>query len=647
MLNNLQTSLTSNNNQSLVFYPNKIIFKKYKIIKPISDGTFGQIYLVLDKDNNPFAMKTEIKAKNSLLKQEAYILLESKSEGFPEIITFGSINNYYILIEQYLGQSLNDLLVYYKEDNLSFQDKCLISIQLIERIKFLHSKTLIHRDIKPHNFLIGDKDKNIIYLTEFRFCTKFRSSKTGKHISPGFKGTFTGTLRFSSANAQKGMQQSRRDDMESIGYVILNLFKGKLPWDFENFEDIALNEKEIYLKTYRMKKFMSTGKLCKGCPDELNEYFKIIRGLKFEEEPDYELLRNLFIKALNKNNPIMIPLENMKFSWEEDDKINDKNNNRVNSRSKSKKRRGRYKLYQKILKNYENQRSNPGNTEKNFQENNNRKLENYVDDMKKSFEINKNYKYYSNIDENQQNNYINKTNYIQLNNQINNNIGNNLNMNNYKINKIDNRHIGKQMTFKNNLKIKKENLNSNSIIKKQTALNKEMLYSKEKNLINQSDNNFNLTPYYKINNNVKPKNTKININNKINSPNINININNNNNINLSNHLEQKHNQSFKNSNNKSPILNHFNTMIYREKNLNSKKRENKPRIDTENNNKYKLLNNNNQPNYLKMNKASNQNNQYMKNINMIHKNSNSNKNNLLNIIQPYFQNKTSNFLSTK
>ena len=646
MLNNLQTSITSNDNPSLVFYTNKIIFKKYQIIKLISDGTFGQIYLVLDKDKNPFAMKTEIKAKNSLLQQEAYILLELKPEGFPKIITFGSINNYYILIEQYLGQSLNDLLVYYKEDNLSFQDKCLISIQLIERIRFLHSKTLIHRDIKPHNFLIGDKDKNIIYLTEFRFCTKFKSSKTGKHISPGFKGTFTGTLRFSSANAQKGMQQSRRDDMESIGYVILNLFKGKLPWDFENFEDIALNEKEIYLKTYRMKKFMSTGKLCKGCPDELNEYFKIIRGLKFEEEPDYELLRNLFIKALNKNNPIMIPLENMKFSWEEDDKINDKNNNRVNSRSKSKKRRGRYKLYQKILKNYENQRSNPGNTEKNFQENNNRKLENYVDDMKKSFEINKNYKYYSNIDENQQNNYINKTNYIQLNNQINNNIGNNLNMNNNKINKIDNRHIGKQMTFKNNLKIKKENLNSNSIIKKQTALNEEMLYSMEKNLlINQSDNNFNLTPYYKINNNIKQKNTKTNINNKINSPNINI--NNNNNINLSNHLEQKYNQSFKNSNNKSPILNHFNTMIYREKNLNSKKRENKPPIDTENNNKYKFLNNNNQPNYLKLNKASNQNNQYMKYINVIHKNSNSNKNNLLNIIQPYFQNKTSNFLSTK
>ena len=150
--------------------------------------------------------------------------------------------------------------------------------------------------------------------------------------------------------------------------------------------------------------------------------------------------------------------------------------------------------------------------------------------MKKSFEINKNYKYYSNIDENQQNNYINKTNFIQLNNQINNNIGNNLNMNNNKINKIDNRHIGKQMTFKNNLKIKKENLNSNSIIKKQLALNEEMLYSMEKNLINQSDNNFNLTPYYKINNNIKQKNTKNNINNKINSPNINI--NNNNNINF-------------------------------------------------------------------------------------------------------------------
>ena len=144
---------------------------------------------------------------------------------------------------------------------------------------------MIHRDIKPHNFLIGFDDPNVIYLTEFRFCTKYRSSKTGKHIKHDLRGTFTGGLLYSSANAQRGMQQSRKDDLESLGYVLLYLFKGKLPWDLENLENIDLmnlNEKDIYLKIYRMKKFMPIEKLCKDCPSELEEFIKYIRKCKFK-----------------------------------------------------------------------------------------------------------------------------------------------------------------------------------------------------------------------------------------------------------------------------------------------------------------------------------------------------------------------------
>ena len=90
-------------------------------------------------------------------------------------------------------------------------------------------------------------------MTEFGICTKYCSSKTGKHIIPGFKGTFTGTLKYCSANAQKGNKQSRRDDVESLGYSILFFMKGKLPWEHLNQK---YNEKELYIKTYAMKKYM-------------------------------------------------------------------------------------------------------------------------------------------------------------------------------------------------------------------------------------------------------------------------------------------------------------------------------------------------------------------------------------------------------
>ena len=294
-----------------VFIINKLIFKKYKIVKLISEGIFGQIHLVLNEKTKKFyAMKSEFKNSNyHILEQEAYNLYSIKGFGIPEFISFGKINNYNILIEELLGKSL---LTLFEQNNYQFSisDICLISIQLIDRIEFIHSKTLVHRDIKPENFLIGIENPNIIYLTEFGLCTKYCSSKTGKHIMPGFRGTFTGTLKYSSANAQRGNQQSRRDDIESLGYTILYFMKGKLPW--QNLSQ-KYNEKDIYVKTYAMKKYMPVGKLCIGLPQEMEEYFKYSRNLKFKEEPDYEYLRKLFKSILNDNGYNNI--EELNFSW--------------------------------------------------------------------------------------------------------------------------------------------------------------------------------------------------------------------------------------------------------------------------------------------------------------------------------------------
>ena len=293
---------------------NQLVFKKYKILNLISEGNFGEIYLTVNEKNKKFyAMKAEKKESSvQILEQEAYYLYSIKGLGIPEFITFGKIRNYNILIEELLGKSLLDLFI---ENNYKFsiKDICLISLQLIDRLELIHSKTLIHRDIKPENCLIGLENPNIIYLTNFGFATKYCSSKTRKHITSRFRGTFTGTLKYCSANSQKGNQLSRRDDLESLGYTILFFMKGKLPWQnlSQNF-----NEKEIYLKIYAMKKYLPIKRLCVGCPPKFEEFFIYVRGLKFQEEPNYDYLRNIFEIILKDNN--FENFEELNFSWIED-----------------------------------------------------------------------------------------------------------------------------------------------------------------------------------------------------------------------------------------------------------------------------------------------------------------------------------------
>ena len=319
------------------FFPiNKVIFKKFRIEKVISEGIFGEIYLVKnEKDNKYYAMKTERNDANiKILEQEGFNLFLLKGFGIPQLISYGKIKNYDILIQELLGKSLNELFI---EHNFQFSmnDICLISIQLLDRVEWIHSKTLIHRDIKPENFLLGRNNPNIIYVTGFWLCTKYCSSKSGKHIMPGFRGTFSGTIKYSSANAQRGRQLSRRDDLESLGYTLLYFMKGSLPWMNLNQNN---NEKEAYIKTYSMKKFMPVERLCKGTPSEMQDYFKYVRQLKFKEEPNYEYLRNLFVNLLKKNG--IENCQNYCFSW-----AHNKNANYSVGRKKS----ARIRLYSKLL----------------------------------------------------------------------------------------------------------------------------------------------------------------------------------------------------------------------------------------------------------------------------------------------------------
>jgi len=290
----------------------KYIFKKYKPIKKIGEGSFGNIYSVIRlKDKSAFAMKTErIDAKEKMLESEAYTLYNiQKGFGIPKIITYGHNQNYNILIETLLGDSLENIFIK-RKSKCNIIDVCAIGIQIIDRLEWIHSKDIIYRDVKPENFLIGINDPNVIYIIDFGLCKKYRSSKTGKHILPKMNKNFHGNFKFSSSNALKGKESSRRDDIISLGYMLIYLIKKGLPWDYIYKNNKITSSK--YFELVFLKETNFNGKLFNDLPSEFKEFAQYAENLKFEEDPDYSYLRSILNKIIENNN---FTYEKYHFSW--------------------------------------------------------------------------------------------------------------------------------------------------------------------------------------------------------------------------------------------------------------------------------------------------------------------------------------------
>ena len=278
----------------------KIKLPNYTIIKELGKGAFGIVYKAIKKKDNKYvAIKVEKKDNNSRLKNEVAIynkIQKKKNKGFPKIYELINMKKKLIIVMDMLGPSLEDLYDFCNK-NFSIKTILMIGIQILNRIEVLHKTGYIHRDIKPDNFLIGSKDKKSrIFMIDLGLAKKYTNGD--EHIEYRTDKNFTGSFRYSSIRNHKGIEQSRRDDLESIGYMLLYFFKKKLPWQGLK----GSTKKKRSINIYNVKSSISLEDLCKGVPREFFLYMKYCRFLHFKMEPNYDLLKNLFITLFKKNN---------------------------------------------------------------------------------------------------------------------------------------------------------------------------------------------------------------------------------------------------------------------------------------------------------------------------------------------------------
>ena len=282
---------------------NSIVAKNYQLTKKVGNGAFGEIWQATHlKTKEEVAIKfEEINSKHQQLYAECKIYLWFHSDStvlaqaIPQVLYYGVEGNKNIMVMDLLGLSLEDALT---QCNRKFSVKTvlMISDQMIKRVEYVHSRRIIHRDIKPDNFAFGlGKNAHRIFIFDFGLAKKYMSS-TGEHIKYREGKSLTGTARYASISTHLGIEQARRDDIEGLGYVFMYFLRGSLPW--MNLR--AKNIKEKYEKIKEKKIMTKIEDLCKGFPDEFAQYCTYCRTLKFEDKPDYAYLRTLF-KNLFKN----------------------------------------------------------------------------------------------------------------------------------------------------------------------------------------------------------------------------------------------------------------------------------------------------------------------------------------------------------
>jgi serine/threonine protein kinase len=259
----------------------------------LGHGAFGKVLLMEDKDTNKFyAVKEEsIKTPVPQLYYEYRVYSRLRSiTGIPRIHAMWQNHKHTYMAMDLLGHSLEKELLKITEWDVTNW----IGPKALTILESIHSQGFIHRDIKPENMLLAlnGLPERQLYLVDYGLCKRYRMSQND-HIPYREGKKLTGTIRYASIHTHLGAEQSRRDDLESLGYVLVYLIRRKLPW--MNAGGATKQEQHDRITDIKTKTSIET--LCAGLPSSFVHYFRHVRDLSFEGTPDYALLRSYFRHA--------------------------------------------------------------------------------------------------------------------------------------------------------------------------------------------------------------------------------------------------------------------------------------------------------------------------------------------------------------
>ena len=298
----------------------------------IGNGSFGEVLYGVHKYSHKEVAVKILNADTSQENIKREIIFTKQlhgCQGFPTLYYWGSCNKNNIIVESLLGPSL-DKLFNFCGRLFPLKTVCLIGIEMVKRLETMHDKGILHRDLKPNNLAWGnynnsyiynnnnlnnfDKlDINTIYLIDFGLsCTYWDNSTTRRHYKQTTGLNFVGTLRYASLNSHQGIRQSRRDDLESMIYILIYFLKGKLPW-----QDVkAKNKEERYKCILNIKSKETVDSLCQDIPAEFTELLRYVKSLQFDARPIYNKFYYSFQNLINKLNSGQTEEKNFSYIWE-------------------------------------------------------------------------------------------------------------------------------------------------------------------------------------------------------------------------------------------------------------------------------------------------------------------------------------------